>query len=241
MPVPRVYLPEAREPGTAIPLPAETARHLRKALRLEPGAAVTAFDGDGGELDGVLVEGDSGPALRLEKRRDTDQESPLETSLWAGLAKGEKMDWVVQKATELGVTAIRPVQTARSVRRLTGAKAAKNQQRWERIAISACEQCGRSRLPRIEPVADLAETLEPGGIPGLVLTGEGAPPPARPPGPPLSLLVGPEGGLTPEEIAAAEAAGFHATRLGPRTLRTETAAIAGLTWAQTLWGDFPGP
>ncbi|HKJ70968.1 MAG TPA: 16S rRNA (uracil(1498)-N(3))-methyltransferase [Gammaproteobacteria bacterium] len=239
MPAPRVYVPEAGAPGEELPLPAEAGRHLVKALRLEPGDAVTVFSGAGGEFAAALTGPAKAPGVRLGAHRAVERESPLALVLWAGLSKGEKLDWVVQKATELGTAEIRPVETARSVRRLDPAKAAKNRERWRKIAAGACEQCGRNRLPTIAEVADLEAALAEPVAAGLVLHEGGDPaPPAPPADAPLHLLTGPEGGLTEAEIAAAEAAGFRRTALGPRTLRTETAALTALAWAQTKWGDF---
>ena len=237
---PRVYLPEAGEPGTEVDLPPETANHLTRVLRLDPGAPVTVFTGRGGELEATLTGSPRRPAVHLERFRAVERESPLDAVLWAGLSKGEKMDWVVQKATELGAREIRPVQTARSVRRLDPGKAAKNRARWQRVAASACEQCGRNRVPAIGEVLGLEDALEEGVDHGLVLDAAGSPPETAPPPGLLHLLVGPEGGLTEAELAAAESAGFVRTALGPRTLRTETAALTALAWAQTLWGDLPG-
>jgi 16S rRNA (uracil1498-N3)-methyltransferase len=235
---PRVYVPDADHPGQELALPEETGRHLVKALRLEPGDAVTVFNGGGGEFAGELTGGAKQPRVRLGEFDPVERESPLALVLWAGLSKGDKLDWVVQKATELGAAEIRPVHTARSVRRLDPAKAAKNFDRWRKIAAGACEQCGRNRLPAIAEVADLETALAEPVTSGLVLDGGGEPPAGPPPATPLHLLVGPEGGLSEAEIAAAEAAGFRRTALGPRTLRTETAALTALAWAQTRWGDF---
>ncbi|MFA9459439.1 16S rRNA (uracil(1498)-N(3))-methyltransferase [Thiohalorhabdus methylotrophus] len=240
MRIPRVYLPEAAEPGAELPLPEEAARHLVKALRLAPGDPVTVFSGAGGEHQAELAGDTKRPVVRLGDFRAVERESPLGTVLWAGLSKGEKFDWVVQKATELGVTEIRPVQTARSVRRLEGPKAAKNRDRWHRIAASACEQCGRNRIPEVVEPAPLETALASGVVHGLVLDEAGDPPVGPPAGGPLHLLVGPEGGLNDEELVAAVEAGFVRAALGPRTLRTETAAVAALAWAQAVWGDFPG-
>ncbi len=240
MPTPRVYLPEAGEPGTELFLPTEAAAHLTRALRLEPGARLVVFTGRGGELDATLTGTSRQPAVRLEGFRAVDRESPLTTVLWAGLSKGEKMDWVVQKATELGVHEIRPVESERSVRRLDPKKAAKNRARWERIAAAACEQCGRNRLPAIAGVAPLEAALQEEEVAhGLVLDAAGSPPGGAAPDGPFHLLVGPEGGLTAAEGAAAVGAGFVRAMLGPRSLRTETAAVAALAWAQTMWGDLP--
>ncbi|MEF8792588.1 16S rRNA (uracil(1498)-N(3))-methyltransferase [Thiohalorhabdus sp.] len=237
MSAPRVYLPEAAVSGEELALPAEAARHLVKALRLAPGDAVTVFNGSGGEFTAELAGSAKNPAVRVGEHHPVERESPLATVLLAGLSKGDKLDWVVQKATELGVSEIQPVHTARSVRRLDPTKAAKNRQRWHKIAAGACEQCGRNRLPVIAEVTDLATALGEPVATGLVLDEAGDPATGRPPATPLHLLLGPEGGLTAEEVAAAEAAGFKRTALGPRTLRTETAAVTALTWAQTKWGD----
>ena len=239
MRIPRVYLPEAQTAGAELPLPQEAARHLVKALRLTPGDPLRVFSGAGGEFAGELTGDPRHPGVRLGSFHAVERESPLATVLWAGLSKGEKFDWVVQKATELGVTEIRPVQTARSVRRLEGAKAEKNRERWQRIAASACEQCGRNRVPAVAAPERLETALASGVTHGLVLDETGEPPAVPPSEGPLHLLAGPEGGFHEEELAAAARAGFAPAALGPRTLRTETAAVAALAWAQTVWGDFP--
>lgn len=243
MRTPRVYLPEATASGQRLALPEAQARHLRKVLRLGPGDAVEVFPGTGGHFTARLAEAG---LVELEEPAVGEAESPLGTVLWAGLSKGDKLEWVVQKATELGVTEIRPVHTARSVRRLDPQRAAKNLRRWQEIAAGACEQCGRDVLPAIATVADLDAALAEagqtaGGLHGLVLAEDGtSEPPGPPPGAPWHLLIGPEGGLNDDELAAAEAVGFHRTALGPRTLRTETAALGALAWAQTRFGDWPG-
>ncbi len=240
MRIPRIYLPEAT-PGHQLELPADAAHRVRQVLRLEPGHPLVVFDGHNGEFPAELAGTPKRPTAMLGNRREVDRESPLWTVLWAGLSKGEKLDWTVQKATELGVSEIRPVQSERSVRRLDPGRAAKNHQRWLRIAASACEQCGRNRLPRIEAVAELRPNLGQGVGPGLVLSETGGTPPEPPGNGPFHLLVGPEGGLSEEELAVAEGAGLAPTALGPRTLRTETAALTALAWAQTVAGDLPCP
>jgi 16S rRNA (uracil1498-N3)-methyltransferase len=174
--------------------------------------------------------------------RDIERESPLRVILVQGLASGERMDYAIQKAVELGVAAVQPVTAARSVTRLDAARADKRIKHWQQIAISACEQCGRNRVPDVMPLRDLGEwmavpstaslrlLLAPdaqGSLAGLL----------RPVGN-IEFLVGPEGGLAPEETAAALRAGFAAVRLGPRILRTETAALAALSALNTLWGDW---
>jgi 16S rRNA (uracil1498-N3)-methyltransferase len=243
MRIPRLYLPEARTPGQRLPLPEAQSRHLFRALRLDRGDPVEVFPGTGGHFEARIAD-DGEAAVELGNFANGDKESPLTTVLWAGLSKGDKLDWVAQKATELGVSELRPVHTARSVRRLDNKRAAKNLRRWQEIAAGACEQCGRDVVPTIAPVADLGDALtawrDEGGH-GLVLAEGGEPdPPGPPTASPLHLLIGPEGGLNDDELAAAEAAGFRRAALGPRTLRTETAALAALAWAQTRFGDWPG-
>lgn len=240
MRTPRIYLPEA-EPDRELPLPPEAAHRLTKVLRLETGHPVVAFTGRGGEYAAELAGSSRHPTVVLGGFREVERESPLETILWTGLSKGEKLDWTVQKATELGVAEIRPVQAERSVRRLDPEKAAKNRRRWLRIAASACEQCGRNRLPRLREVTDLGPALEEGVPSGLVMEASGAAPATGLGSGPLHILVGPEGGLAGEELEKAVASGFSPTAFGPRTLRTETAALTALAWAQTVAGDFPGP
>lgn len=238
MRIPRVYLPEAAS-GQELILPQEATHRLIKVLRLEPGHPLTVFNGNGDEYPAELTGTPNHPAVKLGKLREVDRESPLTTVLWAGLSKAEKFDWTVQKATELGVTEIRPVQTNRSVRRLDSEKATKNRRRWLRIAISACEQCGRNRLPRIGKLEELDTSLSEGVTEGLVMAASGQSLPDRVESQPLHLLIGPEGGLSEEELTQAIAAGFSPTALGPRTLRTETAVLTALAWAQTVSGDLP--
>lgn len=238
--IPRIYLPEA-EPDREVPLPPETAHRLTRVLRLEPGHPVVAFTGRGGEYTAELAGSPRHPTVVLDGFQEVERESPLETILWTGLSKGEKLDWIVQKATELGVAEIRPVRTERSVRRLDPGKADKSRRRWVRIAASACEQCGRNRLPRIHEVTDLDPALDRGVSKGLVMATTGEAPPADLGSDPVHILVGPEGGLAGRELEKAVASGFSPAAFGPRTLRTETAALAALAWAQTVAGDFPGP
>ncbi|MGM0476327.1 MAG: 16S rRNA (uracil(1498)-N(3))-methyltransferase [Pseudomonadota bacterium] len=243
MAAPRIFQPgplaEARAAGAEIELGAEAVRHLGRVLRLGPGDAVRLFDGHGGEYAATLTALDKRAGrARLDAFDDRESESPLTLELVQGLAKGERMDVAIRKAVELGVTRIVPVATARSVVRLDGERADKRHAHWRGVIIAACEQCGRNRLPELAPVTPLPEWL---ATPrqGVVLDpegGTGLTDLAAPSGP-VSLLVGPEGGLTDDELARAEAAGLHRLRLGPRVLRTETAPLAALTAVQTLWGD----
>jgi 16S rRNA (uracil1498-N3)-methyltransferase len=212
-------------------------------LRLRPGDSVTLFNGEGGEFDAeVLRVAREVVSVRVGSHRAVDRESPLEVTLVQGLAGADRMDWVMQKAVELGVTAIRPVTMARSVVRLDPSRAAKREAHWRSIAISACEQCGRNRLPVLHAltgfeqwvatpsVAELRVFLAPDAATSL----SGL---ARPKGS-IELLVGPEGGLTQQEAGLALDAGFHSVRLGPRILRTETAPLAAMSALNALWGDW---
>lgn len=221
-------------------LPEAQAHYIGRVLRLAAGDAVQLFDGSGQEYLGELVEVGK-KAVRVELREDFAglAESPLRVHLGQGLSRGERMDWAIQKATELGVAEISPIVSERCEVRLKDERADKRLTHWRQVAISACEQCGRSVLPVIHaPVAladwqrqveaDLKLVLHPVAEP---LSSH-----ARPGS--LAFLIGPEGGLTEGEVEAAKGAGFHAARLGPRVLRTETAPVVALTVAQQLWGDF---
>ncbi len=246
MAAPRIFQPgplaEARAAGNEVELGAEAVRHLGRVLRLGPGDAVRLFDGHGGEYAATLTALDKRAGrARLDAFDERESESPLTLELVQGLAKGERMDFAIRKAVELGVTRIVPVATARSVVRLDGERAEKRHAHWRGVIVAACEQCGRNRLPELAPVTALTEWL---ATPrqGLVLDpegGDGLRALAAPDGP-VSLLVGPEGGLDAAELDRAEAAGLRRLRLGPRVLRTETAPLAALAAVQTLWGDLGG-
>lgn len=237
---PRVYCPLPLHSDTELELPDGAAQHLR-VLRLRSGQGLAVFDGHGGEYPAELLALEKRRALvRLGAHQPVERESALRITLIQGVAKGERMDFAVQKAVELGAAAIQPVFTARSVVRLDGARLEKRLRHWEGVIISACEQCGRNRLPPLLPAQPLPEllrapppglrlVLDPAGARGLdaVPAGEER----------LSLLIGPEGGLAQEELESARQAGFQGLRLGPRVLRTETAGIAALAALQSLRGD----
>jgi 16S rRNA (uracil1498-N3)-methyltransferase len=181
-----------------------------------------------------------------------ERESPLQVTLLQGLAGAERMDYVIQKAVELGVAAIAPLTMARSVTRLDAPRASKRAEHWRSVIVASCEQCGRNRLPLLHPLRDFDAALgspdgpgaDPGATTGAVLSlvlspGEGKSLTAfESPSGAIRLLIGPEGGLAPEELAAAHRAGFRTVRLGPRVLRTETAGIAALAAMNALWGDW---
>ena len=244
MNLPRFYCREALSPGACIDLPEPVARHAVRVLRLPPGAAMVLFDGRGGEYAAHIE--------RIEKNRvvvmlgawqDVERESTLTVTLVQAVQAGEKMDFTIQKAVELGVADIVPVDSRRSVTRLAGERAAKRGAHWQGVAAAACEQCGRNQVPQVAPLQKLEHWLAQPARPGLRLM---LAPEAEhsladlPPASAVQLLIGAEGGLDPQEMRAAEQAGFQAVRLGPRVLRTETAGLAALAALQALWGDFRG-
>jgi 16S rRNA (uracil1498-N3)-methyltransferase len=241
----RIYVPDSLSEGEAIVLPAQAAEHLTRVLRLEPGAAFTLFNGQGGEFAATLAPANGKKVMARVMRHGTvEREAPLDITLLQGVARGERMDLIVQKATELGVTRITPVLTERSVVKLDARQRARKLEHWRAIAISACEQCGRNRLPDVrEPLAlaDAIGALETGNARWLLaadgstslaaaVTSNG--------GSPVVLLIGPEGGLAENERIFAQANGFLACRMGPRVMRTETAGLAALATIQAIAGDF---
>ena len=221
-------------------LPEDQAHYIARVLRLAAGDAVQLFDGSGQEYRGTLIEaGKKRVLVELTEQLAGMAESPLAIHLGQGLSRGERMDWAIQKATELGVTEITPLVSERCEVRLKDERADKRLAHWRQVAISACEQCGRSVVPLIHPPVTLAEwqasvqaelklVLHPVAVPLQQH--------ARPQS--LAFLIGPEGGLSEAEVNAAQAAGFQPARLGPRVLRTETAPVVALSVAQQLWGDF---
>ena len=239
---PRFYCREALAPGAHIELPEPVARHAVRVLRLPPGAPLVLFDGRGGEYPAILerIERDRAFA-ELGAWREIERESGLAVTLVQAVQAGEKMDFTIQKAVELGVGTIVPVDSRRSVIRLSGERAGKRVAHWPGVAAAACEQCGRNRVPLVAPLEKLENWLaRPAGDSLRLMLAPGAEvaltelAPAKN----VQLLVGAEGGLDPQEVIAAQQAGFRAVRLGPRVLRTETAALAALAAMQALWGDF---
>ena len=214
-------------------------------LRLQVGAALTLFDGRGGEYVALIKRLDkSGLTLSVAERREVNRESPLGVVLAQGISSGERMDYTVQKCVELGITAIQPLTTQRSLVRLTSERADKRVGHWQSVAAAACEQCGRNVVPGILPVQPLMKWL--GAAQSSRENARYLLSPhantrlrelVRPQGT-LTLLVGPEGGWNPDETSAAVGAGFIPLTLGPRVLRTETAAVAALAALQAVWGDF---
>lgn len=242
--MPRFFCPPPLPLSGSFDLPPDAARHAARVLRLREGDAVQIFDGNGNECHGVIAEL-SGRRVVVGNMTATsvNRESPLQVVLAQALSSSEKMDWVIQKATELGVTEIQPLDTGRSVARLSVERAAKRIEHWQQVAISACEQCGRNVLPKINAPLDIMAWLQQTrALPAmkLILLPEGAASlhdQVKPQGK-VMLLIGAEGGFTQAESDAALHCGFIPIRMGARVLRTETAAVAGLAALQTLWGDF---
>ncbi|MBI3716029.1 MAG: 16S rRNA (uracil(1498)-N(3))-methyltransferase [Betaproteobacteria bacterium] len=241
---PRFYSPEALPRDGNFPLHVtlgeSVAAHLR-ALRMVTGEVVTVFDGLGGEFTGVLDSiGKRDALLMLAKHSATERESPLSITLVQSLATGDKMDWVVQKAVELGVTAIQPVSSARANLKLSSERAAKRAEHWRGVVIAACEQCGRNRLPEVHGVMEFSAWLQtPVEGTRLLLHPEGGKSLSQfaAASQPLSLLIGPEGGFDDKELALAQKHGAQLATLGPRVLRTETAGLAALAVLQSAAGD----
>lgn len=238
----RVFVDQPLASGSEALLPDAASYHVARVLRLRAGAPLVLFDGSGSDFRAEIValEGDR-VRVSVGARAAGLRESPLAITLVQAVSRGERMDWTLQKATELGVRRIQPVLSARSVVRLDERQAEKKLRHWQAVVAGACEQCGRSTLPEVRPPLDLGRYLAdsprdgqrlvlsptgPASLAGLASTA------AR-----VELLIGPEGGLDDAELAAAERAGYAPVRLGPRVLRTETAGIVALAVLQALWGD----
>jgi 16S rRNA (uracil1498-N3)-methyltransferase len=233
--VPRFFSPEPLAPGLRLALAAGAARHVQ-VLRLQPGAAITLFDGRGGEYAAQVTRmGRSDVEVEVGAHDPVEREPAVPVHLAVGMPANERMDWLVEKAAELGAASIQPLLAERSVLRLAGERAQKKQAHWQGVAIAACEQSGRNRVPVVHPVQPVREWLERAAAPGLVLSLAANSRPLRDllplppaPAPAICLLSGPEGGLSPAEEAFAIDRGWHPVHLGPRILRAETAPLAAL-------------
>ncbi|HJP99369.1 MAG TPA: 16S rRNA (uracil(1498)-N(3))-methyltransferase [Rhodanobacteraceae bacterium] len=240
----RLFVEAPLRPDCEVELPAGAAAHAVRVLRLRPGDPVTLFNGDGHEYTARLVTATPrGARAAIGSMAAPARESPLQVTLLQAIARGEKMDWIIQKATELGVARITPVSTGRSEVRLDAARAEKRREHWQAVAIAACEQCGRNAVPAIDPPMELEDWL---GAPDVqdqgrrwMLNPDGG---TRlrdlqlAPGA-LALAIGPEGGFDEADLGTLAALGFRGLALGPRVLRTETAGIAALAALQALYGD----
>lgn len=241
MRAPRIFVELHLDTETRVTLPPGPSKHLIQVLRLRAGDRLVLFNGDGREVPGRLLTPAKDAALvQLDKPSELEPPPLLEIHLGIGVSKGERMDFAIQKAVELGVTSICPLFAKRSVVRLDGVRLEKRQQHWRSVLEAACEQSGRRRVPELAAAASFEHWLEhEHPCPLLLDHRDSTPMPeiAAPRGE-LTFLVGPEGGLAPEERKRAKESGFIPVRLGPRILRTETAPLAALAAAQALWGDF---
>lgn len=241
--MPRFYCPQPLRPGATVDLLESVAHHLH-VVRLQPGAALTLFDGSGGQYGATLADiGKKRASALVGAHEAVEVELPYAVTLAQGLPEGSKMDWIVEKAVELGVAAVQPLAAQRSVVRLSGERAEKRHAHWEGVIVAASEQCGRNRLAQLAPVAELNRwlaapqeaqgqriLLSPRATQSLAGWAQANPAQA------LTLLVGPEGGFTREEEDAALAAGALPLSIGPRVLRTETAALAAMAMLAGIWG-----
>ncbi|MGF6809130.1 16S rRNA (uracil1498-N3)-methyltransferase [Paraburkholderia sp. Clong3] len=246
--MPRFFVDIPLYADDVIALPDDVVRHVA-VLRLQPGDSLALFNGQGGEYGAELVEVERRAArVKIGEFRAIEVEPPYRLTLAQGIAGGDKMDWLIEKAVELGASGFVPLATARSVVRLTGERAQRRQQHWQGVVRASCEQCGRNRLPDVMPVCEIGawlDTLSREPAPDelrLLLSprasiGFAALPDAPPPGG-VTLLIGPEGGLCADEEAAAGEQGFTAIGLGPRVLRTETVGIAVLAGLAARWGGW---
>jgi 16S rRNA (uracil1498-N3)-methyltransferase len=238
----RFYLGQPLAPGGRLSLPPGPARHAARALRLAAGDTITLFDGRGGEYAARIerITKDD-VAVSITGFTNIERESRLSVILAQGISSGERMDYTLQKAVELGVTAIQPIAAKRSVVKLAGERADKRVAHWQGVVASACEQCGRNQVPGVAPPLSLANWLGQRREGRLIFLSPLADARLADLPAPVGtdvLVAGPEGGFEADEIAALQAAGAVPVRLGPRVLRTETAALAALATMQTLWGDF---
>jgi 16S rRNA (uracil1498-N3)-methyltransferase len=238
----RVWLDASLETGARVELPEGPFRHLVQVLRMQAGETLVVFNGQGGEYEAVLeTVAKRSATLRVGTFREVDRESPLQLTLVQGISKGDRMDFTIQKAVELGVSAIVPVLTERCNVNLDRERQEKKLEHWRGIIVSACEQSGRTRLPVLEPIRKLADWLgTPNPHPRLALDPLAADSLSAVdlPGGACSVIVGPEGGLSEGELATLGRAGCRGVRLGPRVLRTETAGAAVLAVLQAQAGDF---
>lgn len=244
---PRFYsarpLPRVFSTGTTIDVGEAVARHLQ-VLRIATGEAITLFDGLGGEFAATLVDNSKRDAsVTLNAFDPVERESPIDITLVQSLATSDKMDLIVQKAVELGVTAVVPIATARSTLKLEGERAEKRVQHWQAVAVAACEQCGRNRVPLVHALQSFDQwlaavgntnvaMLHPGMEKSLLASVDASAS--------IALLIGPEGGFAPDEITHAMARGVVPASFGPRTLRTETAGLAAIAALAARFGDLGG-
>ena len=244
MRIPRFYLPTTFKEGQSIPLDKPQAHYALTVLRLKDQRPIEVFDGKGNQAQAKLVvTGRRTAEVFIEQCDAVNTESPLHTVLLQGISKGDRMDYTIQKSVELGITTIQPIFTERCDVKLTGDRLDKKQTQWQEIAINACEQSNRNVVPTVLPPLSYYDWLNAQTeVSGVVLdpTAENTlnTLPSSLPCTAIFLLIGPEGGLTDDEVLQGTQKGLTPIRLGPRILRTETAGVVILSALQTLWGDF---
>jgi 16S rRNA (uracil1498-N3)-methyltransferase len=236
----RIYTAQILQSNALVVLETESSRHIARALRLTTGDRLTLFDGRGGEYPGEITALDKKHVqVMTGDHLQQECESSLNLHLAIAVSRGDRMDWIMQKSTELGVSSITPLLTEHTGVKLAGYRAEKKIQHWKKVAISACEQCGRNRVPVIHPLQQVQSWLSATIAERKFVLHHRAAPIGHPEKIPASvaLLIGPEGGLSASEIEAAEQSGYHSLQLGPRVLRTETAPLAAIAVLQSYWGD----
>jgi 16S rRNA (uracil1498-N3)-methyltransferase len=239
---PRIFTQQPLSTLQEVELESAPSAHIARAMRMKMGDALTVFNGQGGEYAAVIsAVTKKTVCVEIGEFRHIELESPLAIHLGIAISRGDRMDWVIQKATELGVSRVSPLLTERTEVKLKGERADKKIQHWRQVGIAACEQCGRNQLPHIEPLQALPEWLAATKdetklvLHHRALRTESVSTERKPTQ--VSLLIGPEGGLSDVEIGLAELAKFRALRLGPRVMRTETAPLAAIAILQSQWGD----
>lgn len=236
----RIYTPDPKV-GTPCQLEPAAAHHLVNVLRFRAGDSFVAFDGKGSEFTAQIVNIDKKQVwVSFCPQAAINRESNLSIHLVQALTKSDKMDYIIQKSVELGVKKITPILTERTEMKLDNSRKMKKYQHWQQIIINACEQCGRSWLPALEPIIDFQSLFVQLSTFTIILHPQKSVPLAqlKLPTKPVALLIGPEGGFSESELEIAKQQGVYSASLGPRILRTETAGLAAIASMQTLWGDF---
>ncbi len=240
MRIPRIYTQAELVSGSVIQLEESASHHLSKVLRMQAGRELILFNGKGGEYAASIQEvGKKQVSVSIADFASENRQSPLQLELAIGISRGERFEWVLQKATELGVTKITPLVTERTEVKVTGDRQEKIMERWQQILISACEQCQRNLLPELSPPQHIGDWLSnvASHLRFVLHHRDSKTLPADQQPQSIALLIGPEGGLSESEIVQAQHKNFNALTLGPRVLRTETAPIAAISLVQYLWGD----
>lgn len=240
MRIPRFYEPQPLSEGQQINLSDDVVQHVSRALRMKAGEEILLFNGDGADYRVILLQVEKRAVkAQIESVLPSCSESPLQVSIGQTLSRGERMDFAVQKSTEMGAQRITPLFSERCEVKLPKERQEKRIKHWQQIAISACEQCGRTSPPRISPPSQLENWLNTQQAELKLVLHHHSEQPLQEIAAPTSvaLLIGPEGGLTEKEVELAISYGFKPLALGPRVMRTETAPVAALTLLNYLWGD----